>query len=175
MSRVIRRGTSLAELIVSMGAGSMLLLLAIGIVHQCFYSSSESRERSEHSNCIMRFAQQFRLDSHAMSHVVEYDTNSITFDHDGEAGRETVRYVAKDNVLTREGSAFDSPVHHEMFRFARGSKIQFGFDDESDQVKFVLLVASAVGSADEKVELEVVSRVGAWRTPESIARNEVKP
>lgn len=175
MSRVIRKGTSLAELIVSMGAGSMLLLLAIGIVHQCFHSSSESRERSEHSNCVMRFSERFRLDSHAMSKVVAHDTSSITFGHDGDAGTETVRYVAKDNVLTREGTASDSPVHHEMFRFARGSKIQFGFDAESDQVKFVLLVGSAIGSADDKVELEVVSRVGAWRALESIARNEVKP
>lgn len=171
-----RNGSTLAEVLISVGAGSMLFLLAVELVHQSFQTSSKSRVRSDHSNSVERFAQQFRLDAHRVSRVTEHANDSVVFGS-GSVDNEqySISYVAKPGCVTREEVSPGKTTHRDIYRFARGTEVRFEFDTDSRLVKSTIENHSQDSSLPTKVELEVTGRVGAWLTKESIVSNEVKP
>lgn len=60
-----RGGFSLTELSATMAAGSTLMMLAVGMLHQSFLWSSIARQRENDDRRFDRLQRQFRIDVHA--------------------------------------------------------------------------------------------------------------
>ena len=74
-----RNGSTLVELVLSMSAGSAIMLLAISLVHQTMTLTEKSRHRSDNNRTLDQLAHHFRRDVHlaAEINVDANDTLSI--------------------------------------------------------------------------------------------------
>ena len=91
-----RRGFTLTEQLLAMGAGSVLMMLAVSLVHRSMLIASEARSRCDNFHHCDRLADQFREDVHWATDVkldgpselqITRDDTSVTYRFDGSDGQ----------------------------------------------------------------------------------------
>lgn len=153
-----RSGTTLIELMLSMMAGSILMLLAITLVQQTFKLSQDARARTESQKALSRIALRFRSDVHLSKSVEMVDASHVTLH--GEAGE--IEYYVAGNSLKREQKVVTGGTESDRFVFMANATIHF--EVEKSPERFILSVASptGLGESPTRKELNVSAVVGRW-------------
>ncbi len=173
---MIRRlGSTLIELVLSMSAGSVVMLLAISLVHQTMTLSERSRHRSDDNRVLDQLAQRFRSDVHLALNV-DTDANASNALTIKVSDGSTVTYVAKNCSVVRERKNALSGNEQERFVLAdAGVAI---FQKLSNPTRASIIVSHETGLQGTglqrierngvlpRVDLSVQAIVGRWLTLE---------
>jgi type II secretory pathway component PulJ len=158
-----RKGSTLVELVLSMSAGSTVMLLAICLVHQTMTMTQISKHRSDHDRTLDQFAQCFRRDVHLSMEVVPSDSNSLAlrFSDGSEA-----TYTVDDHAVSRKRK--DGPDGDEFERFVLGNKSTARLEWIPSTKLALLVVLSETGIKERpsKPDLVVEAMVGRWKSLE---------
>ncbi len=72
-----RQAFTLTELLITMSAGSTLMMLAVGLVHQSMHLTTAARGRADEHRAISKLANQFRQDVHWADEVVVESAETV--------------------------------------------------------------------------------------------------
>ncbi len=163
-----RRGSTLIELVLSMMAGSGVMLLGISLVHQAMMLSEKSSNRADNYRTIDQLALYFRRDLHdAMQWSIDAQgTLSMTCSDDS-----TVTYHSQQNAVTRERKKGPDEIERERFVLAEDALAVF--ESMNNPVRVSLVVSKAtetVGKETDhsqtRVDLTVECVPGRWLVSE---------
>ena len=170
-----RTGSTLVELMLSMTAGSTIMLLAISLVHQTMTLTEKSNFRSDHQRKLDLVGERFRRDVHLAESVsqtigVSVDDTALTLvltDHS------EVSYSAIGNTIVRQSK--NSPNGNEFDRFVLDPSSAARVQVTTSPDRAVLTVLSQTGINERPTKLELVVRtiVGKWKSLEG--RSPVLP
>ena len=125
-----RRGISLIEMIVVIGASSIILLVGVGMLHTLMRSERVATESLVHATNHARLAAQFRNDIHAATTATiqgkpgEDYALQITDPNAAE-----ISYAQKGRLLVRKETKPTQPPRHEQFRLPEDVRIRFAIND----------------------------------------------
>ena len=161
-----RHAYSLVELSVCMSAGTALLILAIGMLHQSMTLASASRHRSTEVRIQNRLARQFRLDVHQATQCVVESEARLRLAMPGE---NEVVYVIDGSNISREQPLDDGSTRRNEFDC--GADVIASFASLSQPSRAVLTVARQV-QQDRRIDRQVAAVVGRTRSHQNA---EVSP
>lgn len=164
-----RRAFTLIELSVSMTAGSALLIMAIGLLHQSMSLASTARERSDHQRTLNRLAQEFRRDVHRAAQCTTTSTDRMQLRMPDAS---EITYVVSDNRVTRRQPRDGGPDRRESFEF--GSSATATFESLTEPNRAVLVVVDRPHPSIDRTRIDrkVAAVVGRLASHEN---SEVSP
>ena len=165
-----RHGSTLVELVLSMSAGSAVMLLAISLVHQSMTLNESSRHRSDHNRVLDQLAQRFRGDVHsAMDIDVDAESAMSIKSLDGSV----VTYVAKNRSIVRERK--NAVGGNEQERYVLADSCETIFQKLSNPMRASLVVSYQTGlkGIPPRIDLSIRTTVGRWQNLENM-EGEVK-
>ena len=142
-NRKRRTGTTLIETVLSMGIGSIVMLLAIKVLHQSYQLASQTRLRHDIAADQNRIGRQFRTDA--------VEANRVVVNTDG-AKRElqfvnlngsTITYRDRGGYVHRVESRDAVHLSQERYRLAQGTYVDFDFNAESRFAGLAILVPNS--------------------------------
>ncbi len=135
-----RRGFTLTELLITMTAGSALMVLAVGLVHQSMHLTSAARRGADEHRAMSRLASQFRADIRMADRVtLESDSQiRISIPEQGE-----VTYIAEAATCARtiaDPSAGDrnAQAGRESYQLQPGGLMRFEMLEQPRRAALVL-------------------------------------
>ncbi len=146
-----RRGVSLVEVIIVVGASTMVLTVGMGLMHKLLRSERSAAESLIHANSHARMSLQFREDAHAATGAsVEGEpgaeqTLRLTSD-EGTA----ISYAQRDRFLIRAESRADGDARYEQYRLPRDVRVQFAVN-ENGPLTVAELVWARTSDADPAI------------------------
>ena len=158
-----RNGITLVETIIAVSTSSMLLLLAIGVLHQAMRLSSKAKSRTEFHQSNMRLSAQFREDVHRATNTQLGADGSLTLMF---TESETITYRLESGVrpsLVRElKQSHDANKRQDFFRLLDNAKCEFKIKDSPYRV--TLDINTEIPGEDQlqRVELRVVATANRW-------------
>ncbi len=158
-----RNGSTLVELVLSMSAGSAVMLLAIGLVHQTMTLTEKSRHRADNHRNLDQLAQIFRRDVHmALEIDVTSDDKLLIKNPDGSH----VTYSSQNHSVVRQRKYVS--LGNENERFILGDVSTASFQRISNPERISLTVSSETGldGFPSRADLHVESIVGRCRSLE---------
>ena len=159
---ITRRAFTLVELVVVMSAGSVVMMLAIGSVHQAMALSAESRQRADHQRVAVRLASEFRQDVHRAVNASESLQRVLLTMSD----QSIVKYESKGNRVVRSVTRAEVTTYQDIFELRESCQSSLETIENPERV--VLVVSNELG----KIERRIVA-VSGWRL--SHQRAEVSP
>ena len=158
-----RNGSTLVELVLSMSAGSAVMLLAISLVHQTMTLTETSRHRSDNNRTLDQLAQRFRRDVHLAVelNVISNDTLTIK-NSDGSQ----VTYQARNQTVVRERKHASLENENERFVLADASSTNFQWMPNPERVSLMVSTDTGLYGVPPRVDLRVETLVGRWQTLE---------
>ena len=158
-----RNGSTLIELVLSMSAGSAIMLLAISLVHQTMSLTEKSRHRSDNNRTLDQLAQHFRRDVHlaAEINVDANDTLSIK-STDGSQ----VTYQARNQTVVRERKYASLENENERFVLADASSANFQWMPNPERASLIVRTDSGLYGVAPRVDLHVETLMGRWQALE---------
>jgi hypothetical protein len=163
-----RTAVTLTELLVTMSAGSALMMLAIGTLHQSMSLASAARQRSDHQRTLDRLARAFRHDVHRADQCSVGSPEHVEFSMPDDSA---VTYDVSANRVTRQQRLQQGPDHRETFEFNAEALVTFERLDEP--ARAVLTIAGKLPSGGPaRVDRQVSAVVGRLIKHE---RAEVSP
>jgi type II secretory pathway component PulJ len=162
------RGSTLIELILSMTAGSGVMLLGISLVHQSMQLAEKSNNRADNNRTLDQLSQCFRRDVHVAAQwsIDAQGTLSMTCSDASQ-----VTYTAQSRTVLRERKKGPNEIERERFALAENASALF--EPMSDPVRISLVVNNASGqggtestSSSERLDLVVECIPGKWQTLE---------
>lgn len=151
-----RRGSSLVELMMCMTAGSTLMLVAIGLVHQTLTVSSQASQQVDHDRTLARLATQFRRDAHAATEASADAETELRLSLSDET---EVIYAAADRKITRRHELASGEVENETFALDDKHSATFPTQSERDRAELLIRRDTGLHSAGRRVALHVVAAV----------------
>ena len=155
------RAFTLVELVASLSAGSVLLVLAMGTVHRTMRIESAMQNNAAAERTAARLSRQFRHDIHLAESV------SLDRQQAGKPalqiilpGQSPISYRIDDASVHREQTLTDKQVHHEQFMFPEN--FVMNFQELTAPQRVVLTVHSETGltNAPPRLELHVEAVIG---------------
>lgn len=115
------------ETIICMGIGSVLMLLAVKLLHQSFQHSRQTKSRFDVAIAQNRLARQFRTDAWS---AIEAQANAeqVVFRLSDSA---TITYQNINGFVQRETQRSAAPASFERYSLAIGTEAKFEFDPSS--------------------------------------------
>ncbi len=158
-----RHGSTLVELVLSMSAGSAIMLLAISLVHQTMTLTKKSRHRSDNNRTLDQLAHHFRRDVHlaAEINVDANDTLSIK-STDGSQ----VTYQARNQTVVRERKYASLENENERFVLADASSANFQWMPNPERASLIVRTDSGLYGVAPRVDLHVETLMGRWQALE---------
>ena len=158
-----RHGSTLVELVLSMSAGSAIMLLAISLVHQTMTLTEKSRHRSDNNRTLDQLAHHFRRDVHlaAEINVDANDTLSIK-STDGSQ----VTYQARNQTVVRERKYASLENENERFVLADASSANFQWMPNPERASLIVRTDSGLYGVAPRVDLHVETLMGRWQALE---------
>ena len=158
-----RNGSTLVELVLSMSAGSAVMLLAISLVHHTMTLTEKSRHRSDNNRTLDQLAQHFRRDVHTAAEMNVAAKDSLTMKYsDGSQ----VTYKAQNQFVVRERKHASLENENERFVFADASSAIFQWMPDPDRVSLIVSRETGLYGVPPQVDLHVESLVGRWQSLE---------
>lgn len=158
-----RSGITLIETMIAVSTSSMLLLLAIGVLHQAMRLSTKAKNRTEFNQSNMRLSTQFREDVHRATKTELNDDGSLILTF---AEPESIAYRMEKGVrpsLVRELKPSDEVnKRQEFFRLLDNAKCEFKITDAPHRV--TLDISTEIPGEDQlqRVELRVSATANRW-------------
>jgi hypothetical protein len=181
----LRRGVSLAELLLAMSASSVILTMSVGMIHRVMHTQSRTRSFFDGERATLRLSRQFRQDVHSARSALTdadrlapevllqlemEDEQTIEYHH-SNAGLERV-LLEKDEVRSRE-------------EYAVQAEMSASFRQEESPAVVVLSIAPRASAGESEqplgrpvtkpVSLYVEARLGADRFTNAFAAQEDAP
>ena len=154
------RGSTLVEVLLSMGAGSAVMLLGISLVHQSLTLSEKSRSRTDRSRTLDQLAYLFRSDSHTADEVQSLIDGSLTMQsQDGSI----VTYRVEGNFVIRERKGSASGDERERFLLEEDSSARFEMHTKPERASLTVVKEQGLHGIPPRVDLTVEALVGRWR------------
>lgn len=123
MDRVVtmrrRPAFTLIEIVAVLAVTSVLLAIAVGLLHALFQFQEGGRERLRQRVAMDRLAQQFREDVHAARGLTGEGVGRLQL-----AGGRTIQYWVESDALARSEREGDKPVSREGFPLPPGAKVE---------------------------------------------------
>lgn len=152
-----RTAFTLVELCVTMSAGSAMMVLAIGMLHQSMSLASVSRQRADHQRSLDRLAGEFRRDVHRAVQLSAdaQDTIKLIMPDDN-----IVTYMAIENQVIRRQPLDNGLSRREAFEFDHSSTAKF--ESLQQPARAVLTIAhQSIGSQMKpRVDRKVTAVLG---------------
>lgn len=150
------RGSMLVELLMSMAAGSTLMLLAIGLVHQSLTISREGAHDIDRIRTVAQLASQFRHDAHR---AAEATAESETELHMKLSDESEVVYRVSDHRLTRRHELSSGQVQSESFNFDSSDSVTLVAPDEPKRAELRIVRDTGLRDIGPRTVLHVVAAV----------------
>lgn len=154
-----RKGTMLMELVMTMTAGSALVMLAIGTVHQTMRMSATARDRANFDRSYARLATQYRQDVQIATSLTVQSPDTLNLQLvDGDS----VVYTALPGRIVRELKRRNNnrETEHEDFRFDTSARATFESAESSKLAVLKVVSETVLKDVPQKTELLAVARVG---------------
>lgn len=136
---------TLIELVVVMGAGSVVMMLAIGSVHQAMTLSSQSRQRADHQRVAVRLASEFRQDVHrAVKASVATQSVLLTM-----PDQSVVNYESNGYRVIRSVTREDVTTHQDIFKLRESYRSSLESIENPERV--VLTVSTDIGKIERRI------------------------
>lgn len=178
-----RRGFSLAGLLATMSAGSVALLLGIGIVHRMMHCQQAASVFHQTEQTTRRLAGQFRDDVHAAgSATVEEVADGKPFLRLALPEGKSIAYEQQERRIVRVQTSADGKVWREEYTFRRPTKVLLSKEARPDRLTLTLEEAASElappqlyrgGSGAPPVALHVAATLGT-ETSYAISAKEPK-
>jgi hypothetical protein len=166
-----RRAATLVEMVMTMSAGTSLILLAIGLMHQTLTLSRQASGRADAQRSLARLAMLFRDDVHRARAVAVENDDQLNLELADE-GRVLYRFV--DHRLTREYQRASGKVEHERFAFDAGHSATFQSLREPTRAGLIIRHDPGLYKVPAKTELHVEAVLNRWQWAEN-GREEQGP
>lgn len=118
--RIRRVGFSLIESMLAVTLGSVVMVMAVGLVHRSMAYHADTQSRIEISHAFNRFTESFRRDVHGATQV-QIANNNLTLVN--ELG-ESIRYFANGRQLNCE-RILNNVKHSEHVELAPDQTVEF--------------------------------------------------
>lgn len=149
-----RRASSLVELMMCMTAGSSLMLVAIGMVHQTMTVSRQTTEQTDHDRSLARLAMQFRFDAHRASGASAKSENELSLTcSDGTV----VTYQFADRHITRRHQRASGEDEQEGFALGGQATATFQALSDPDRVELIIRRDAGLQHVPPRTELHVTA------------------
>ena len=158
-----RTAFTLVELSVSMSAGSALLVLVIGLVHQSMSLVSLGQQRSEHHQNVNRLAADFRFDVHRAEQCTVESPRRIQLQLPSD---QVVTYQAVANRVTRQQPLDGGSVRREASVLSDASTVTFETIDQPSRVVLSVIDHSNAQEGGPKVDRKIAAVIGRLTTHE---------
>ena len=154
-----RNGSTLIELLLSLSAGSAVMLLAISLVHQAMTLTELSRHRSDNSRSLDQLASSFRSDVHlAVSIDVADDASMKIKTTDGSL----VTYVANNHSVSRIRAYETGQDEHERFALDDASSASFQLTQNPERATLMVRNDMGLQRIPPRIDLHIKTMVGRW-------------
>ena len=152
-----REAFTLVELTVTMSAGSAMMILAIGLLHQSMSLATVARQRADHQRASDRLAGEFRRDVHrAVRCTVDgQDTIELIM-----PDNDVVTYKAEDNHVTRQQPLDDGLSRREAFELNDSSIAKFKSVEQPARAVLTVIHRSRGGIVKPRVDRKVAAVLG---------------
>lgn len=161
MTRV-RRGSLLIEMITSMTSGSVILLLAIGLIHQSMHWSTRTQARTDQYRTLEHIARQWRRDAHSSSSITLVSDDEIVFHR--ALGPNVIYRISGSRVIRME-SASDAndqgPFHRDEYTLSDQNEINIEQLNAPKRARLQVRRA-APGGDFYRLELNVDGVIDRW-------------
>lgn len=151
-----QRGFTLVEMLVSISAGSVLLVLATGVVHRTMRVESVVRENAAAERAALRLSRQFRHDIHQAKSVSldgrQADQPVLQIVLSGQA---PVSYRVEHTGVLREQPHNDTQIYREHFSFPDNYTVKFNELPSPRRVALTLERDTGLVGVPPRVELHV--------------------
>lgn len=159
------------ETIICMGIGSVLMLLAVKLLHQSFQQSRQTKSRFDVAIAQNRLARQFRTDAWSAV-AAQASAEQVVFRSSDSA---TISYQYINGFVQREIQREGRPASFERYSLGAGTEARFGFDPSSHcatlSIQSKVDEKDVLGNSDAGAKFVVssrVHRVGWDTTPEVV-------
>lgn len=149
-----RRASSLVELMMSMTAGSSLMLVAIGLVHQTMTVSRQTTEQTDHDRSLARLAMQFRFDAHRASEATAESENELSLTWSDET---KVTYQFADRHITRRHQRASGEEEQERFALRGQATTTFEALSDPDRVELIIRRDAGLQNVPPRTQLHVTA------------------
>jgi hypothetical protein len=156
----------LIETLMGFAAGSMVLLTAIGLIHQSMHWSKRVHARSDHTSQVDRLAANWRADAHAASGFTMDDSVGQFLQGDGTSiqyridGNSVVRTQHKGSVAATE-NALSAVQNQETFRLNDRTEITFQSLTEPSRA-VITLQPKTPSNENGTGTVAIASVIGRW-------------
>ena len=152
-----REAFTLVELTVTMSAGSAMMILAIGLLHQSMSLATVARQRADHQRASDRLAGEFRRDVHrAVRCTVDaQDAIKLIMPDDN-----VVTYKTEVNHVTRQQALDDGRARREVYEFNDSSTAKFESLQQPSRAVLTVIHRSAGGRVKPRVDRKVAAVLG---------------
>jgi len=158
-----RNGSTLVELVLSMSAGSAVMLLAIGLVHQTMTMTEKSRRRADNHRALDQLAQNFRRDVRmATEFEVTSEEDLLIKNPDGSS----VSYTSLNHSVVRQRKYVSLGNEYERFILGDVSTASFQRMSSPERISLIVSSETELKGIPRRVELNIESIVGRWRSLE---------
>lgn len=153
------KGSTLIEVMLSTMAGSLIMVLAIKLVHQSFQLSSQTTARTNHSHSLNRLARQFRNDIHHASSIQV--VSDIEMSAESSNGTRTI-YQFVDGRVEREQTDNDNVVSHEQYPLIADTKVRFSKQANPERGLMLVEHQSGLTNSVARLNVNVSAVAGRW-------------
>lgn len=142
------RAFTLVELSITMTAGSALMILAVGLLHQSMALAARARDRADHQRTLDRLGREFRGDVHRADNcTVTANDNALLVMPDDS----TVSYVAQSDRVIRRQRRGDKLAGQDVFPLGTAATATF---ESLESPKRVALTVSSVSSPSDVIRVD---------------------
>lgn len=157
------RGSMLVELLVCMAAGSTLMMLAIGLVHQSLTISREGAHDVDRIRTVARLASQFRHDAHRAAEASAKSEAELRLKLSDAS---EVVYRVSDHRLTRRHQLASGQVQNESFDFDSSDSLTLAAPAEPDRAELRIVRDTGLRDVAPRTVLHVIAAVNKLPTAE---------
>lgn len=149
--RIRRVGFSLIETMLAVTLGSVVMVMAVGLVHRGMVHHADTQSRVEISHAFNRFTESFQRDVHGATQVQIANNNLMLVNEGGES----IRYFANGSQLNCERT-LNNAKHSEQVELAPDQTVEFAWS-ESPQLCSLELRATASDTTTRTLRRIVVA------------------
>ena len=159
----VRRGFTLIEMVAAITVGSVLMVLAMQVIHRTMLAESASRSVDNTERTSIRLARQFRQDVHQAHAVVIHDADPKQVRVNIELIDQPVTtYTVEGSTLTREQTLDGDSTRREVFEFPDVYTTQFTKTKSPSMVVLTVHHQESNSIATQQLILRVAAVVGKY-------------
>ncbi len=158
-----RRAFTLVEMMVSISVGSVLMALALGIVHRTMRTESTARTHAEVERTAARLSRQFRHDIHqAKSVSLDNQQSDATLLRLVLPDQQPITYRIEKRGILREQQHRDEQTHREIFTFPDDYILQFAELTEPSRAMLTLKHDTKLVGIAPQIKLHIEAVIGQF-------------